>query len=202
MKKLILFAAILFAGVSVVNAQQVEKEGNYTTIPHKDVSDVEGDTENSAQTSLKVTLNSVQSISVNTSEVHLEYKTIEDYQLGVKTPLISEHLNVYSTGGYEVSVYYDNASGNTGSSDNALTTEALFETIKVKVTGGAEVSLKNSENKQVVASSNTGAYNKMYPVEYIGSGIENNDGMGYMNNIAEGVQKVYTANVIYTIDPA
>src|SRR5690606_16905173 len=60
-----------------------------------------------AQTSANVTvnlkLNAVQSIVANAASIDLEYKTINDYNVGVQSDQ-ANHLTVYSTGGFIVKV--------------------------------------------------------------------------------------------------
>jgi capsular polysaccharide biosynthesis protein len=86
MKKIILILSIIFVAVS-------------TTVAQTPVTPT-------ATVNLNVKLNAIQSITASASIVDLEYKTIEDYNTGVKSPQV-DHLTVYSTGGFVVKVASD-----------------------------------------------------------------------------------------------
>ena len=186
MKKLILFAAILFAGVSVVNAQT---KGTYTPKSHVTVTDAV--TNKDAKTNLMVTLNSILSISVNTESIHLEYKTVSDYENGVQTDFIANHLNVYSTGGYDVSVRYDNPMLD-NSVGNTKTATDMFNSIQVGVQGKGYTAL-DRQAKSIITSEK-GGMNVMYNVNYKGQGTEK-----YRDFIQNGKTRVLSADVIYEI---
>ena len=186
MKKLILFAAILFAGVSIVKADGSQH--------------ITSNSSNEASTKLTVTLNSVQSILVRESNVNLAYSTIEHYKNGVSSPHV-DHLNVYSTGGYKVSVKYENASDSYESEgvDGLDGGKAsLFESVKVVVFDGTTDGVKKrlSTTEQNIIESDEGTLNKDYSIRYDGD-LGNN----YAQYIKGGAQRVYTADVTYTIAP-
>ena len=79
MKKIILTSAIIFATVVGVFAQKT------------------------ADVTLNVKLNAIQSIATSGSNVDLVYNTINDYQVGVSSDQ-KKHLTVYSTGAFVVKV--------------------------------------------------------------------------------------------------
>ena len=192
MKKLILFAAILFAGVSVVNAQSQTSSGSYDATAHAEVT--EGITNKEASTNLTVKLNPIHSILVNTTNVLLEYTTVEDYQNGIKTDYITDHLNVYSTGAYSVGVKYEVVS-DTHADKSA--TASLFESIEIEAqdsenTTRGKISLKTSD--QDIITSTEGGINMMFKVDYRGKG-----GNDYLNFIDKGEARTYVADVIYTL---
>ena len=199
MKKLILFAAILFAGVSVANAQQNAKP-DYQRKGHKSVK--QGLSE-PASTNLTVQLNSIQSISVNTSNVSLVYTTVKDYENGVKSGVIEDHLQVYSTGGYKVNVGYSGTTDTNKDKNSVggLDAKQMFESINVAVTkkGGAFANVSDTKlrelsiNNGAIISSNKGVFGETFDVEYQGAAAT------YINSIKDGATRTYTADVVYTI---
>ena len=190
MKKLILFAAILFAGVSVVNAQNKTTHTPVRT-GHLKKSEVINEGHSSDKTNLMVTLNAIQSISVNTEEIHLEYKTVSDYQEGVQTDFITGHLSVYSTGGYDIGVKYDNPITD-NSVGNSKTAADLFESIQVGVESKGYKALKRSSEN--IISSDNGGMNVRYNVNYRGLGTDK-----YIDYVQNNKTRVLSADVIYEI---
>ena len=61
-----------------------------------------------AQTADDVTVNlkfrPIQSITVNVDSVNITYATSTDYNSGITTGEIADHITIYSTGGFEVKV--------------------------------------------------------------------------------------------------
>lgn len=177
MKKLILFAAILFAGVSVVNAQTA--------------------TDN---VTLNVKLNPIQTIVVNSTQknIDLEYKTTVNYGEGVSS-LQADHLNIYSTGAFIVQV-----ASNVDDIKRVNGAETISaSTIKVKAEEGstnplagqtmAEVNLSTTAANLI--NSGTGGVNKNFNITY--SGL---DADGYVNSYFNDENPtVYTTTVTYTI---
>ena len=181
MKKIILFAAILFAGVSVVKAEGPKSEG---------------------QTKLTVTLKTIQSISVNEADVSIVYSTTDHYLNGNNSGVFTKHLSVYSTGGFDVKVNYDlkNATDSyseKGSDYAAGTAQALFESIQAVVVDGEkdQASVTLTTTGQSLITSTTGGTNLNYGVRYDGAGTSK-----YMD-YTRAQDRVFTANVIYTITP-
>ena len=191
MKKLILFAAILFAGMSFANAQSQNVKREIAETPHKTITKGVSTT---SSTKLHVTLNPILSISVNTSDINLQYTTVEDYQKGVRTGFIGNHLNVYSTGGFDVAVKYENPSSEDGPMGE---TNDLFKSIQL-VTVDKDAAQQSAKfltrNDQSIIKSNIGAMNLMYNIDYRGKGIEE-----YVNYIKKGEKRIFTAEVVYTI---
>ena len=197
MKKVILFAAILFAGVSVVNAQDQKVKLKTVTADHNSVT--EG-VKKTASTDLTVVLNTIQSISVNTSGVTLEYTTVDDYTQGVRSGVIADHLEVNSTGAYDVKVSYatetDSYSESTGYS-----AADMFESIEVAVERadaptGVTVDTKKlaTEPTESIITSTIGEFGAKFGVDYRGA-------IDYINSIKKGETRTYTAQVTYTITP-
>lgn len=177
MKKLILFAAILFAGASVVKAQSA-----------------------SDGTILNVKLHPIQTIVVNSTQniVDLEYKLTTDYSGGVSS-LQADHLKIYSTGAFIVQV-----ASATNDIVRANGTETISaSTIKVKAEEGTNNSLTGQTMAEVSLSatptnlinSGTGGVDKNFNITY--SGLDLN---GYVNNYYNDENPtVYTTTVTYTI---
>ena len=180
MKKLILFAAILFVGVSVAKAQDVSKL-----------------TTDEAKLTLK--FNRFQQITVDSHQkanVLLEYKDVDDYKTGVNLDQ-GDHLTVNSTGAFTVSVGADDLI-----SEDVKAKTIAASTILITPTKGS----KNADNSQFTANtigtkekpstiitSSRGGMEKKYSVNYKAQG-------DYMDNHinGEGVME-YTTTVYYTI---
>lgn len=188
MKKVILFAAILFAGVSVVKAQITGHDAS----AHTPVT--EGSSKKTDKTSLTVTLNPIHSILVNTTNVNLVYTTVSDYENGVKTDYIADHLNVYSTGAYSVGVKYQIISD----TSEKTTTESMFNTIEIEALGKDDVAQQGAKSlkqtDQTIISSTKGGINMMFKVDYRGKGSD-----AYLNFIDKGLVRTYVADVVYTL---
>ncbi|MFA5555181.1 MAG: hypothetical protein WDA68_11605 [Phycisphaerae bacterium] len=179
MKKFILFAAILFAGVSVVKA--------------------DGPTA-SADATLNVRLYPLQTIVVNPAQnnINLDYVTVANYNDGVSS-LQADHLKIYSTGAFIVQV----ASANNDITRAGGTETISASTIKVKAEEGttnpltgqtmAEVGLSTTPTNLI--NSGTGGVDKNFNITY--SGLDLN---GYVNNYFNDENPtVYSTTVTYTI---
>jgi len=176
MKKFILFAAILFAGISVANAQ------------------------NSGEATLNVRLHPLQTIVVNPTQnnIDLDYLTTDDYNDGVSS-LQEDHLKIYSTGAFIVQV-----ASATNDIVRAGGTETISaSTIKVKAQEGSNNPLTGQTMAEVALSttatnlinSGTGGVDKNFNITY--SGLDLN---GYVNNYFNDENPtVYTTTVTYTI---
>lgn len=189
MKKLILFAAILFAGISTMQAQnQIVR----TDIQREAHTVVKKGIENSSdETNLTVTLNPILSVSVNTTNINLEYTNINHYQEGVRTDFIKKHLNVYSTGGFDVTVRYQDPKSSYGEDADA---SSLFNTIQIVNENGMYTNL--STEAQQIASASYGGFDIAYNIDYRGKG-----GLAYRDYIQEGKSRTFDATVVYEITP-
>lgn len=177
MKKIILFAAILFAGVSVVKAQGLPKE---------------------AQTELTLKLGRIQAIIVNHSAVTLDYITIEDYNKGVKSSQ-ADHLTVYSAGGFKVTVGANDLEETGGK-------KVLANTINVTPSAGSKAlgtevftakKIGSIATPETIISNTKGGLLLKYNIEY-----EGDNAYKYMDNLLDSEESTeYTASVIYTISP-
>lgn len=183
MKKFILFAAILFAGVSVVSAK-------------KDDPKVSGST----STELSVKLMPIQTITINQNTVELLYKTEANYNDGVTLDQ-SNHFKVYSTGGFSVGVSSsdDKLKGDKGKDIDA-------KTITVEASSGTNSSdLKLSDVKPVPLSkkgstlfaSDKGGADLHFNVKYVGGTLKD-----YFDKLFNGSDaSVFETTVTYSITP-
>lgn len=181
MKKNFQITAIMLSALAVTNFAQAQDK--------------------SGEVSLKVILQPIQTLEVNSDPVELTYETKNDYENGATTTKF-EHLNVYSIGGFNVSVQSKTATltemtggeGTIESSGIKLTAknssgddESLFSLGKdVPLTSGAA---------EIISSLKT-ALNRKFDITYHGSGDED-----YIEKYIgkDGKNSVYTTTVTYTI---
>lgn len=184
MKKIILFAAILFAGALVVKAD---------TPPTGPTS--------SDDVTLNVKLNPIQTLVVNSGQktVDLVYSTTDDYSKGVSLEQ-KDHLTVYSTGGFLVNVK------SAGTTINGSRGEETIDAIGLNVLASAGsssiteakyiatgVNLTDGFNE--IISSTVGGVNKNFNITY--SGLGDNE---YVNKYFKGEgATVYSTEVTYSI---
>lgn len=180
MKKIILSTAILLTAVAVTFAQDGSSASDVAT--------------------LNVILNPIQTIEVNAAQknVDLEYKTIADYAGGVSATQV-DHLKVYSTGAFNVSVASDANDIKRAGGNETLTAS----TIKVKAENGStnpltgatlgEVSLSTTPTS--IISSGIGGVGKNFNITYSGMGSD-----AYVNRYFNDENPtVYTTVVTYSI---
>ena len=185
MKKVILFAAILFAGVSVAKADETPVE--------------------TATSTLNVNLYGFQELIVNGTDggdvVNLDYRTAAEYKAGV-TAKKPNHLIVSSAGGFNITVQ---SSGN-------LTTEHESEAGKIiaassikitseegdanPLTGAVSTTVEAlSTAPQSLITSTKGGVNKTFDISYTGAGSDK-----YIKNYISGESPtIYTTTVTYTL---
>ena len=169
MKKLII-ASFIVLGLSTVQAQNV---------------------------TLNVKLNPIQTLVVNNGQtVNLEYSSKDHYKNGV-TFTNNDHLNIYSTGGFQVKVKSATASLNNGTKNIEAKSILLTATAGTdgitSATYSKNVELSTAE--ALLVSSTIGGVNKNISVAYKGAG-----GDAYVNNyIAGQTATVYTTELTYTI---
>nr|WP_314498754.1 hypothetical protein [uncultured Chryseobacterium sp.] len=170
MKKLII-ASLVLLGAVTINAQNV---------------------------TLNVRLKPIQTLIVNNLQktVNLDYVTKDDYNNGVSS-VNTDHLNIYSTGGFQVKVKSANAALQNG----AKTIQS--NTIQIKATAGSEAvngaqyaqNVQLSANETTLVTSSNGGVNKKISIEYKGAG-----GNAYLDNYIAGQDPtVYTTELTYTI---
>lgn len=155
--------------------------------------------------SLNVRLSPIQTIEVTTSQriVNIDYVTRADYQNGV-TNTQANHLTIYSTGGFVVSVssLADNIEQNyAASSGSKEMINASGITISASdgsnpLTGvlySANVPL--SKEGSVLFSKGTGGIDKNFNITYAAENLD-----AYVNKQVNGeVETVYNTTVVYTI---
>ena len=183
MKKVILFAAILFSSISIMNVQAQGASPSKT---------------GTAQ--LTLNLSAVQSIKVD-GDVVINYTTADDYLNGKDSGEQGTTLTVVSAGGFVVRVEADDLTGGGNTP---------IEASSIKVTA-AEVSNGGNTNydtegtlasvatgtKKPLISATKGGVDKVYKVTY--EGADANKYMENFNNAGEGATQSYTTTVTYTI---
>lgn len=128
--------------------------------------------QNSSQVVLNIKLYPIQSISVTgNSDVDLIYKEKKDYKEGVSVNK-PDHLSVFSTGGFEVSMKSETPNllgdeNSIGLSDITVRVSKGSNPIKGDFT---RTRTNLSESDQVVISNNRGGVDKTFDVEYSAKG--------------------------------
>lgn len=171
MKKIILFAAILFSAVTVANAQ-TSKQGT---------------------AKLTINLQAVQSITVG-GDVVIDYTAADDYLNGKESEQVTT-LSVVSAGGFAIRVDADDLTNGTSTmaAKNIKVTAAAVGDA-AGATFDANGTLIKATAKQALIESPKGGVNKQYTVKYKGDG-----GNEYMENYNAGGTQSYTTIVTYTI---
>lgn len=146
----------------------------------------------------------VQSIVVNSNSktVDLEYATKENYRDGVyKT--IADHLTVFSTGGFEVSVNAENENFvRTGAGGGTISVSHVILSAEEGSTSNPEFTSNNvtlSTTPTALITSTAGGNELKYSVTY-DNRTEGSD-YKYINKYihSDTPESVYTAQVTYTI---
>ena len=180
MKKILLFTAILFASITMGNAQTASDNATLT-----------------------LKLYPVQAIMVNPNQksVVLDYNSISKYRDGVSL-LMMDHLTVFSTGGFEVKAR--SSKGPTIGSEagdksimstsfNVIASEGSKNPLRSNY---GSVSLNDADGDNLI-SNHAGAGNNTFNITYAGLG-----NYGFINSLVEGGNPtVYQTEVIYTITP-
>ena len=170
MKKLIL-ASFLMLGFVTVNAQNV---------------------------TLNVNLKPIQTLVVNNAQkvVNLNYTTTDDYKNGVSSTN-TDHLNIYSTGGFQVKVKSANATMQNGGKTIDANTIQIKATAGSNAVNGAQYSqnVQLSNNETTLVTSTKGGVDKKISIEYKGAGADT-----YIDNYVPNQNPtVYTTELTYTI---
>ena len=148
------------------------------------------------QVTLNIKLHPIQTLIVNSGQktVDLEYKSKDDYSSGVSMEL-SDHLNFYSTGAFDINV---KSSGETlnGTEDKIPVIDVTI--IATKGGDGIDATyntIELSNSDQPLVESGTGGVNKNINVKYEAKG--NNE---YVNLYrSEENPTVFTTTVTYSI---
>jgi hypothetical protein len=147
-KNFLLTGALLIMALFSVNGVMAEGPSDYTK---------------SGTTTVHIKLNPMQAIVVNPNEVNLEYITLENYNQGVETTM-TNHLTVYSVGGFIVKVKSDgdfkNGSNSIPASDVKISATAAGSSFDTS----SQVEL--STDATALITSSTGGFEKKYDVKY------------------------------------
>jgi hypothetical protein len=177
-KNFLLTGALLIVALFSVNGVMAEGPSNYAQ---------------SGQITVNIKLNAMQAILVNDPEVSLVYTTLDDYNEGVETTK-TNHLTVYSVGGFIVNVKSDGdfigTNGSIEAEDVIITATAAGDSPGTF----APVTLSTSETPLI--TSTIGGFAKNYNVNYSNKLA----GQAFAYAGKEGGD--YTATVTYEIIPA
>ena len=146
MKKVILFAAILFAGVSVVKAETVT-------------------TSDKGSAKLTINLNAIQSITVS-GDVVIDYTSADDYANGKESTQFTT-LNVVSAGGFAIRVQAKDLNNGTSTmaADKIKVTAEAVVGDAANESFDANGTLVESAAKKALIASTKGGVNKKYTVK-------------------------------------
>ena len=172
MKKLILFAALLFTATSIV--------------------EVQAQTPVTGEAQLTLNLNAVQSIQVS-GDVVIDYESIADYS-GGKEVKNATTLTVVSAGGFAIKAEANDlidGSYTIGANTIEVTAEGVDNA--AGATYATSTLKKMTSGKTALISSTVGGVNKKYAVSYKGAG-----GNDYLERYNEGGRQ-YKTTVTYTI---
>ena len=175
MKKIILFATVLFASLSVMNVQ------------------AQTSTSKTGEATLTLKLDAVQSIVVS-GDVLIHYTDADDYANG-KAGETATTVTVTSAGGFAVRAEADDLK------DGSYTIASSTIAVKAEGAGNADGATyatdatleKVGEGKDALITSGVGGVNKKYSVTYKGTGDN-----AYMDRYNEGGRE-YTTTVLFTV---
>ena len=174
MKKVILFAAILFSTVSVINIQA------QTTAPK------------TGQATLTLNLSSVQSIVVS-GDVVIDYTAADDYANGKGSTQVT-NLTVVSAGGYSIKAEAEDLKDATNTTSPVIAASSIAVTATgVDGAAGAGTGTLGQGVTSSLITSAAGGVGLKYTVSYKGTG-----GNTYMANYNGGGRQ-YKTTVVYTI---
>lgn len=150
---------------------------------------------------LNVKLNPIQTLIVNQNqkEVNLEYTSVAQYANGVSSRQ-TDHLKIYSTGGFQVKVKSSGSELETAKTGPAGKINA--NTIQIVPTAGTNpvdnaqyTASSLSADEKVIVSATKGGVDKNISIEYQGAGAD-----AYLNHYVAGQNPTkYTTSVTYTI---
>ena len=176
MKKIILFAALLFSGFSVAQAQLAKTDN----------------------VNLTVKLNAFQSLIVNSGQknILLEYKDATDFSKGVSSEVQTDHLTVVAAGGFVVNVKADDLKSGVNTIEaSTIKIQAAKGTKELAGVSYPEISLKNTDQALITTSTGGTGTGKTFNVTYKGA-----DKDAYVVKHINGeAPTVYTTVVTYTI---
>lgn len=158
-----------------------------------------------ANATINVNLKPFQSIIVNTgqTDVDLDFVDADDYEDGVTSEQVN-HLNVYSTGAFEITVMSAaSATDLTTTSLNPDDKKIAIGDIKITATDGGLNPLTGADmptvtlatTDQPLITSDAGGFNKNFNVTYTADG----DYVNHYLDGATGNDTTYSVDVVYTI---
>lgn len=145
----------------------------------------------SGHTTVTIRLKPMQAITVNQSNVLLEYAEINDYSNGVET-IKGNHLTVHSVGGFTVSVKAESDFKN-GDSNLIPASDVIITATPAGGSFDTSSQVELSQTAKALITSSTGGFEKKYDVKY--SNKLAGDAFAYADK--EGGD--YTAIVTYEI---
>ena len=152
---------------------------------------------NTDQVTVNIKLYPIQAILVNSSqhEVDIVYDGIDDYENGVSTDVLTEHLSVFSAGPFAVSVKV-NGDFSDGTNTIDANNVTIIPTLSSGVTGDL-TSVSLTTDFQQIITSTVGGNGLKYGIEYDNTAGSN---FIYMPKYTQdsGTQ-TYTATVTYSI---
>ena len=182
MKKIILFAAILFTGISVVKAQNEVRSSSNLTLK----------------------LSPVQSITVVKNDGDLlEYKSVADYSGDGVESTGKTTINVSSAGGYTVRVSADQFTTTNGGTLDLGTINVTATALDGKATGTPQAAtlVQAVATNPLIGSTlivgASGGLDMKYNIKFKGAG--DNAYLDVYNQGANNVTQEYTTTVYYTI---
>ena len=194
MKKVFLFAAILFAGVSVVMAND---DGG--SLPSKTADQ---------KVDLRMILKPVHSITVNQGQVDIIYEDLNDYNNGSSSELQEKHITVSSTGSFDIFANAETKLANTNAVNdielNLITIHAFNSSVDgfTKVDNQSVVLETESTDAKLLSSDYSG-FDKSFDVTYEGASLKhllNNEEAGG-KYILNNEQTIHETKITYSLVP-
>lgn len=189
MKTKNLFLTALFVATGILCVNSAKADG--TTTPGNPTD----------QVTVNIKLYPIHTLIVTNGQkpVDLEYKTVTDYDNGVIKPLV-DHITVYSTGGFTISVKSNQAFTRTGGETISSDDVAIIAGDGTKGTGIEDYSalqyLSTTEGKTII-SSDAGGKDLKYNITY---NNQKGKDLAYIDKYIKGENPtVYTADITYTI---
>lgn len=187
-KKFFSVAALIICGMVCVSSANANTSSGGTSARSEPVT-------------VNIKFTPIQSITVNPdqSKVNLEYNSVNDYELGVSQKK-ENHLTVFSTGGFVVSVKSD---GNFKKQGGSGASSIDASDVRIEAERGSETELGNftsvtlSESEKALITSAKGGNKLNYNITY-----NNKAGANYKYidmYFDDDATSVYTATVTYTI---
>ncbi len=156
----------------------------------------------SDEVTLNVRLHPIQTIIVNGSQktVNLDYITTDDYASGVELEQ-EDHLSIYSTGGFQVSVKSNSSTLESAHQDvteniNASDIQITPSQGTSPLAGSTLQAISLSDQDQPLISNTIGGVGRTFNIKYEGAG-----GDAYVNKYFNVENPTtYTTTVVYTIE--